>query len=77
MEIDATTGTEIVRDMTAEELAKLEAENAKYLADKKAQEDAVKAAEESLLQTTGISRQQAELLGLIRTPPMVKSGTLD
>lgn len=77
MEIDATTGTEIVRDMTAEELANLEAENAKYLADKKAQEDAVKAAEESLLQTTGISREQAELLGLIRTPPMVKSGTLD
>ena len=77
MEIDATTGTEIVRDMTAEELANLEAENAKYLADKKAQEDAVKAAEESLLQTTGISREQAELLGLIKTPPIVKSGTLD
>ena len=77
MEIDASTGTEIVRDMTEQELAELETLNANYLADKTAKEDTLKAAEESLLQATGISREQAELLGLIRTPPIVKSGTLD
>jgi hypothetical protein len=77
MEVNAATGTEIVRDMTSEEIADLEAQNAKYLADKTAQEDTLKAAEDSLLQATGISREQAELLGLVRKPATIKSGTLD
>jgi hypothetical protein len=77
MEIDALTGTEIVRDMTEQELLDLEAQNAKYLADKTAQEDTLKTAEESLLQATGISREQAELLGLIRKPATVKTPTAE
>lgn len=77
MNINAADGTEIVRDMTEQELADLETQNAKYLADKTAQEDTLKAAEESLLQATGISREQAELLGLVRKPATIKSETLD
>jgi hypothetical protein len=66
------TGEQEVRDMTAEELAELEAEQ--VIAEAKAAErEAALIAKNAILDRLGLTESEAQLLGLIPTPPPVIS----
>lgn len=64
------TGEQEVRDMTAEELAQLEAEQA-IAAAKQAEREAAILAKNAILDRLGLTESEAQLLGLIPTPPAV------
>jgi hypothetical protein len=59
--VNATTGEEIVRDATAEELAQMELDAANYATQKTA-EEAKATAKAALLTQLGITAEQAKLL---------------
>jgi hypothetical protein len=60
-EINCTTGEEIVRDATAEELAQMEIDAANAAA-RKAEAEAKAQAKAQLLEQLGITEEQAKLL---------------
>ena len=59
--VNATTGEEIVRDATAEEIAQMEIDAANDAA-RKAEAEAKAAAKAALLEQLGITAEQAKLL---------------
>jgi hypothetical protein len=60
-EVNCTTGEEIVRDATAEEIAQMELDAAE-LAARKAEAEAKATAKAALLAQLGITEEQAKLL---------------
>jgi hypothetical protein len=60
-EVNCTTGEEIVRDATAEEIAQMEIDAANY-ATQKAEAEAKATAKAALLTQLGITEEQAKLL---------------
>jgi len=59
--VDATTGEEIVRDATAEEIAQMELDAANYAA-QQAQAEAKESARQAILDRLGLTADEAKLI---------------
>jgi hypothetical protein len=69
---DHTTGEQLTRDMTSQELSAYQAELEKRASDKAARAAKKQEAKEALLSSLGITEEQAIILGLIQPPFVAK-----